>query len=236
MSAAGTRAGRVRVLVVDDHPLFRAGVRWALSHEPDVEVVGEAASGREAIRLARELRPDVLLCDVHLPDIGGLEVGRFLKLQHPEIQIVFLTAFDDEELPFEAAKIGAAGLFLKDSPPAELLAGLQRAARGETLLDAAVLERPLVATRVLAELRELRDEGREIEPLFVPLSPREVEILDYIARGNSNKQIARVLHISDQTVKNHVTSILRKLAVNDRTQAVVLALRQGWISVDDRRA
>ncbi len=229
----------IRLLIVDDHPLFRHGVRWALSNEPGFLVVGEASSGEEAIRLARELRPDIVLCDIHLPDTSGptagLELARFLKLRFPEMQVVLMTAFDDEDLEFEAAKVGAAGFFLKDTPPARLMEGLRRAARGESLLDASVLQRPLVASRVLAQMRELQTEAHEIEPLFVPLSPREVEILVYIARGNSNKQIARALRISDQTVKNHITSILRKLAVNDRTQAVVLALRQGWIRVDERQ-
>jgi DNA-binding NarL/FixJ family response regulator len=223
----------IRLLVVDDHPLFRQGVRWALSHEADFEVVGEAAQGEEAMRLAHELEPDVVLCDIHLPDTDGLEVARFLKLRHPQIQVVMMTAYGDEEQEFEAAQAGAAGYFIKDALPQTLLDTLRRAARGESSLDESVLQRPLVASRVLAQWRELQMEGHEIEPLFVPLSPREVEILEHIARGNSNKQIARALRISDQTVKNHITSILRKLAVNDRTQAVVLALRHGWIRVDE---
>jgi len=222
---------RTRVLIVDDHPLFRQGLCWALRTERDFEVVGEAGSGQEALRLARELSPDMVLCDVRLPDVTGMDVARRLKLQRPNLPVVLMSAYDDEEQLFEAARVGAAGYFLKDTMPAPLLDGLRRAARGESLMEDSALEQPVLASRVLHQFRQVHGEAGEIEPLFVPLSARETEILELIARGNSNKQIGRTLSISDQTVKNHITSILRKLAVNDRTQAVVFALRQGWIRV-----
>jgi DNA-binding NarL/FixJ family response regulator len=222
---------RTRVLIVDDHPLFRQGLCWALRTEGDFDVVGEAASGEEAMQRALEAPPDVVLCDVQLPGASGIEVARRLKTHLPDVAVVLLSAFDDEEQWFEATRVGAAGFFLKDTDPEPLLDGIRRVARGEMLIDERTIGRPAVASRVLREFQRMAGEGRELEPLLVPLSGREMEILELIAKGNSNKQIAQALYLSDQTVKNHITSILRKLAVNDRTQAVVFAVRQGWIHV-----
>ncbi|HLH22210.1 MAG TPA: response regulator transcription factor [Chloroflexota bacterium] len=226
-----SRKRTIRVLIVDDHPLFRQGLASALHAAGDFEVAGEAGSGEEALERAARVRPDVVACDVQLPGANGVEVTRRLKVQLPAVAVVLLSAFDDEDVLFEAARVGAAGFFLKAADPEPLLDGIRRAARGEALLDERAIGRPAVASRVLREFQRLSGEGRGIEPLLVPLTPREMEILELIARGNSNKQIAQALFLSDQTVKNHITSILRKLAVNDRTQAVVFALRQGWIQV-----
>ena len=222
---------QTRILIVDDHPLFRQGLCQALRAEQDFDIVGEAASGEDAVRLARELSPDVVLCDVLLPDASGVEVARTLKVYLPTTAVVLLSAYLDEDQLFEAVRVGAAGFFLKDTTPEPLIDGLRRAAHGESLVDEQAIGRPLVASRVLRQFQHVADQAPEIEPLLVPLSTREIEILDLIAHGNSNKEIARALSLSDQTVKNHITSILRKLAVNDRTQAVVFALRQGWIRV-----
>lgn len=222
---------QTRVLIVDEHPLFRLGLAAALRGDGEFAVVGEAATGAEAVERALSLAPDVVVCEVELPDTSGIEVARCLKVQRPDTPVVLLSGADDEEQLFAAARVGAAGFFGKRTEPAPLLAGLRRAARGESLLADSTLEHPAVATRVLTQFRHLADDGREIEPLLVPLSSREMEILDLVAHGNTNRQIAQALYLSDQTVKNHITSILRKLAVNDRTQAVVLALRQGWIRV-----
>lgn len=224
---------KIRVLIADDHPIFRQGIRRILEAEPDLEVVAEVADGKQAIGLARALAPDVVLVDVHMPNGDGMEVARTVKLHLPRTAVILLTAYDDEEQLFQAIKVGAAAFFLKDVRPDELLEGIRRASTGEYLINESVLTRPLVASRVLKQFRDLSMVGQEIEPLFVPLSAREIEVLDYIARGNSNKEIARALKISDQTVKNHITSILRKLAVNDRTQAVVYALRRGWIKMQE---
>jgi DNA-binding NarL/FixJ family response regulator len=220
-----------RVLIVDDHPLFRQGLAWVLRAEPDFEVAGEAASGEEALDRALALRPDVVVCDVQLPGANGVEVARRLKVHLPDVAVVLLSAFDDEDQLFEAARVGAAGFFLKDADPAPIIDGVRRAARGEIVLDERTIGRPAVASRVLREFQRMSGDERGIQPLLVPISAREMEILELIAQGKSNKQIAQVLFLSDQTVKNHITSILRKLAVNDRTQAVVFALRQGWIQV-----
>lgn len=224
---------RIRLLIADDHPIFRQGIRGILEAEMDLEVVGEASDGKQAIALARAVAPDVVLLDVNMPNIDGLEVARTIKLHLPRTGIILMTAYDDEEQLFQAIKVGASAFFLKDVHPSELLDGIRRAAAGEYLINESVLTRPLVASRVLKQFRDLSVAGHEVEPLFVPLSAREIEVLDYIARGNSNKEIARALKISDQTVKNHITSILRKLAVNDRTQAVVYALRRGWIKMQE---
>ena len=224
---------RITVVVADDHPIFRQGIRGVLESEPDIQVVGEASEGKQAISLARALAPDVLIVDIHMPDIDGLEVTRTVKMHLPRTGIILVTAYDDEEQLFQAIKVGAAAFYLKDIRPDELLDGIRRVNAGEYLINESVLTKPVVASRVLKQFRDLAMAGQDIEPLFVPLSAREIEVLDLIARGNSNKEIARALKISDQTVKNHITSILRKLAVNDRTQAVVYALRRGWIKMQE---
>ena len=224
---------KIRVLVADDHPIFRQGLRGILEQEADIDVVGEASDGKQAIALARAVAPDVVLCDVNMPNSDGIEVARSIKLHLPRTGVILMTAYDDEEQLFQAIKVGASAFYLKDVRPDEMLEGIRRAAAGEYLINESVLTRPLVASRVLKQFRDLSMVGQEMEPLFVPLSAREIEVLDYIARGNSNKEIARALKISDQTVKNHIPSILRKLNVNDRTQAVVYALRKGWIKMQE---
>lgn len=224
---------QIRVLIVDDHPLFRQGVRWALEAEPDMTVVGEASDGDEALEMARQLTPDVVLSDVNIPDLDGVELTRSLKRLLPQTSVVLMTAYDDEEQLFSAIKVGAAAYFLKDLGPQELMDGIRRVSRGEYLINESVLSRPAVASQVLRQFKDLSTSDEEVEPLFIPLSNREIEVLELIAQGNSNKEIARTLGISDQTVKNHITSILRKLAVNDRTQAVVYAIRHGWIKMEE---
>ena len=224
---------KIRLLIADDHPIFRQGLRGILSGEPDVEIVGEASDGNQAIELARSVTPDVVLVDVHVSGKDGIEVARIVKTQQPRTGVIIMTAHDDEEQLFQAIKVGAAGYYLKDVQPDVLIDAIRRVSNGEYLINESVLTKPLVASRVLKQFRDLALQGQDVEPLFVPLSAREIEVLEYIARGNSNKEIARALKISDQTVKNHITSILRKLAVNDRTQAVVYALRHGWIKMHE---
>jgi DNA-binding NarL/FixJ family response regulator len=224
---------KIRILVVDDHPLFRQGVRWALDAEPDMEVVGEAADGEQALTMSMELVPDVVLSDVNIPGPDGVEITRALKGVLPRTPVILMTAYDDEEQLFDAIKVGAAAYFLKDLGPTELMDGIRRVSHGEYLINENVLSKPMVASRVLKQFTDFSPEEKGVEPLFVPLSNREIEVLDQIAKGNSNKEIARALKISDQTVKNHITSILRKLAVNDRTQAVVYAIRHGWIKMEE---
>jgi DNA-binding NarL/FixJ family response regulator len=224
---------RTRILLVDDHPLFRQGIRWTLEAQHDMEVVGEVSDGQAAIQQADFLTPDVIVCDINLPGMNGLEVTRILRRRHPQCAIIVLTMHQDDEQLFNSIRVGAAAYATKDISPEELVSMVRRVGHGEYLINENVLSRPFVASRVLDEFRELSQVDSATESVFSPLTPREVEILDCVARGNSNKEIARLLSISDQTVKNHITSILRKLAVNDRTQAVIYALRHGWIKITD---
>jgi DNA-binding NarL/FixJ family response regulator len=209
-------------------------VRFTIEAEKDFEVVGEASDGQQAIQMAENLMPEIVLIDINLPGMNGLEVARVIKRRQPQLAIIVLTVYEDDEQLFNAIKVGAAAYSPKDITPQELIAILRSVARGHYLINDNVLSKPLVASRVLNQFRELATVEQDVEPLFAPLTSREIEILDCIARGNSNKEIARVLNISDQTVKNHITSILRKLAVNDRTQAVIYALRHGWIKMSEQ--
>ena len=223
----------VRVLIADAYPLFRQGLRATIANAPDMEVVAETDSGLDVLSLATALNPDVAICDTNLPDIGGPELARRLRLLVPNVGIILMDVDEDEERLFEAVKAGASAYFLKTSEPEGLLADLRRVAMGQHLIDDALLTNPSIASKVLRQFSTLQEGSpSSVHALFAPLSPREIEVLEQVSRGQSNKQIARNLTISDQTVKNHITSILKKLAVNDRTEAVVFSLRQGWIKVD----
>ena len=224
---------RTRIVLVDDHALFRLGMRHLLEKEADLEVIGEADDARSAIDMAVDQNPDVVLMDLSLPSPGGIEATQRIKRQMPTTAIIVLAAAEDEDSLFDAIKAGAAAFVLKEVNPADLVAVIRRVASGEYLINDKVFSRPAVASRVLKEFRELAIYGQEAAPIFAPLSPREVEILDNIAQGMTNKQVAYALTISEQTVKNHMSSILRKLSVNDRTQAVVYAMRQGWIRLPE---
>jgi DNA-binding NarL/FixJ family response regulator len=224
---------RVNVLIVDDQPLFRVGMRQILEREPDIEVVAEADDPRTALDAAFATNPDVILMDLSLPAPGGIETTQRIKRELPATAIVVLSTDEDEDALFEAIKAGAAAFVLKDISPEDLVMVIRRVAGGEFLINDKVFSKPAVASRVLKEFRELAVYGQEAAPIFAPLSPREVEILDNIAQGMTNKQVAYALSISEQTVKNHMSSILRKLSVNDRTQAVVYAMRQGWIRMPE---
>jgi DNA-binding NarL/FixJ family response regulator len=224
---------RIQILIVDDHPLFRRGIRWSLENEHDLLVVGEAADGQAAIQQVDMTMPDVVLIDINMPVMSGLEVTRIIKRRHPQMGVIILTMHEDDEQLFHAIRVGAAAYCTKDVEAEELIRLIRKVARGEYLINENVLSRPFVASRVLDQFRELSQMDTVNEGVFSPLTPREVEILDCVAQGNSNKEIARILSISDQTVKNHITSILRKLAVNDRTQAVIYALRHGWIKLTE---
>ncbi|HMQ32605.1 MAG TPA: response regulator transcription factor [Chloroflexaceae bacterium] len=228
----------IRLLIVDDHPLFRQGVRWALADEEDISVVGEAASGELALEWlatsGADRDPNVMLVDLNLPGMNGLDVTRQVRRQYPGLGVVMLSMHESDEQAFNALRAGAAAYRSKDVKPQALVEILRRVARGEYVINDVVLEEPRVASRVLTQFRSLPQalpqapEAADV-PIFTPLSDREIEVLERIAAGGSNKEIADSLGISTQTVKNHISSILRKLSLNDRTQAVLFALRRGWI-------
>ncbi len=224
-------ADNLSVLIIDDQPLFCAGLRHTVKEvDPELDIVGEASNGRDGLRLVEELAPTVVLLNAEVEGLDGLEAIRELKRRGSNISVVVMTNRDDEEKLFYAIKYGAAAYVLKTIGIEDMCRVLRRVAAGEYLINDSVLAKPVLASKVLKSFRDLAEEvDHEAEPLYIPLSSREVQVLDYIAKGNSNKEIARAMSISDQTVKNHITSIMRKLAVNDRTQAVVYAMRQGWI-------
>jgi DNA-binding NarL/FixJ family response regulator len=210
---------RVRVVVVDDQPLFREGMALVLAADPTIEVVGEAGDGREALAVVARTAPDVVLMDLSMPVMGGVDAIAALRTSHPGSRVVAITTFADDELLFDALREGAAGYLLKDAGSAELRAAVQVAARGASYLQ------PTVTTRVIAELaRRMREEpAPTATAASFALSERELEILRQLAAGASNRAIAAALFIAEGTVKNHVTSILAKLDVDDRTQAAIKA-------------
>jgi DNA-binding NarL/FixJ family response regulator len=236
-------AAAIRVLVADQQPLFRDGVRQTLEQARDIVVVAETANVRETIQQLEGADPGICLIDANLPLGGpalgfgvpgaptGIELARVIKHQRPEMGVIILAGFEEEEQLFQAIKVGAAAYTRRDVSPEALVDLIRRVDQGEYVVSDSVLERPQVTALVLKQFRDLAASQDSVEPFFVPLSTREVEILDHIAHGQSNRSIARLLEISDQTVKNHITSILRKLAVNDRTQAVIYALRNNWIKL-----
>jgi len=230
----------VDLLIVDDHPLFRQGVQYALATEPDINIVGEAASAEEALEwldaINASQEPNVVLVDVNLPGMNGLDLTRQLRRQYPSIGVVMLSVHENDGQAFHALKAGAAAYRSKEVTPRELSHVLRRVARGEYVINDMVFEDPRVASRLLSQFRNMPQELTVVpdaEFLFPPPSERELEVLERIARGGSNKEIADELGISTQTVKNHISSILRKLSLSDRTQAVLYALRRGWIEPPD---
>ena len=213
----------IRILLVDDQPLFREGLCTLLSVHPDFEVVGEAANGAEAIRLARSLLPLVVLMDLQMPVLDGVAATRRLHEEQPNCRVIVLTTFDDDELVFDGLRAGAVGYLLKDAPSEKLAEAIRVAARGETFLQ------PSVAAKVVAEFARLsRKTFTTANPVIEPLSEREIEILRLIAQGASNREIAGTLFLAEGTVKNHVTSILGKLEARDRTQAALKA-KDCWL-------
>ncbi|MES0339412.1 MAG: response regulator transcription factor [Anaerolineales bacterium] len=224
------------IIIVDDHPLFREGVRSIIDAEDDLNVLAEGTSGDQALQLVRELRPRVALIDINMPNMNGMQVTRQIKAERLDTSIVLLTAYDDVEQVLHAFKAGASAYCSKDVEAGKLVDIVRQVARGfyivgDQVFDAEGLDDWL--SRGVEAVRRPHLDG-DIEA-FTPLSPREMEILQYVTRGMSNKEIAAKLGISHQTVKNHMTAILHKLDVEDRTQAAVYALRHGWVRLQDTR-
>ena len=219
----------VRVLIVDDQALVRTGFKMILEAEPDLEVVGEAADGQEALAQARSLSPDVVLMDVRMPELDGIEATRqLLGDEEATAKVVMLTTFDMDEYVYEALRAGASGFLLKDVPPEQLVAGIRAVASGDALLA------PSVTRRVIEEfVRRPPDSVRTPPERLGELTARELEVLKLIARGLSNAEIAKELFVSETTVKTHVAHVLMKLQLRDRVQAVVLAYESGLVQPGD---
>jgi DNA-binding NarL/FixJ family response regulator len=215
MSATGVP---VRVLLVDDQELFREALATLLLVRPEIEVVGAARDGDDALRQVAALRPDVVLMDLHMPVLDGIAATRRLRVEQPDTRVLALTTFDDDEDVFAALRAGAVGYLLKDVSADRLVEALLAAARGESVLQ------PSVAARVVARFAQLPDDAPpRPQPLVVPLSDREREVLRLLADGASNREIAAALFLAEGTVKNHVTNVLAKLGARDRTQAALRA-------------
>jgi DNA-binding NarL/FixJ family response regulator len=215
----------IRVLLVDDQALFREGLETLLSVHRDIEVVGQACNGREAVDVAADVRPDVVLMDVRMPILDGVRATRRLTEGMPQCKVIVLTTFDDDEYVFDALRAGAAGYLLKDVASARLVEAIRATARGESILE------PSVAAKVIAEFTRVSSmmPAAQLEQMVEPLSERELEILALIATGASNREIGDRLFIAEGTVKNHVTHILAKLGVRDRTQAALRARELGLL-------
>lgn len=216
---------KLRLLLCDDHALFRDGLSSLLSYQDDFIVAGQAASGEEALSLALDLRPDVVLMDIDLPGINGIEATRRLKQSLPDVIVVMLTVYDDQERLFESIRAGAQGYLVKNIRSFELLEQLRGLAQGE----AAISRR--MAARILDEFARLEQNAEILEP-DGGLSSREIEVLELVAARLSNKEIAAELSISEHTVKNHLKNILGKLHLRSRRQAAAYAVARGWIRVE----
>ena len=228
---------KISVLIVDDHQIFRQGLRDAMSLDQDIEVVGEASDGEMALQLAGQLAPRVVLMDVNLPGLNGLQVVQRMRKEAPGARTVILTAYDDEEQLFHAIRGGAHAYFSKEVSPARIIEVVHEVSQGRYVISDKVMDEDQVAPWLLRASEKYGVfPGEPSEESLVPLSPREMEILQYITRGMSNKKIAHRLGISHQTVKNHMTSILRKLDVEDRTQAAIYAIRHGWVRLQDTQS
>jgi two-component system NarL family response regulator len=214
---------KISVLIVDDHTLFRKGVCKMLEAEEDMVAVGEAATGREALEQVRALMPDVILMDINMPDLDGIEAARTLHREMPHIGIIFLTMVEDDESVFQGLQAGGRGYILKGSDPETMLRAIRAVAHGESLLG------PTIAQKVMGQFAALPTKQA---PLVDELTPRELEVLTLIAEGLCNKEIAKELSISEKTVKNHINNIFSKLHIYDRSHAMLYAIRKGLVKVE----
>ncbi len=221
-----TKARMIDVLIADDHAIVRRGLRTLIAGEPDMEVAGEAADGYEVVHIARELKPDVILLDLVMPGLSGLEALAQIKDDNPDARVLVLTSFGDNERVFSAIRAGASGYLLKDASPEQLLQAIHDVYNGESHLH------PTIALKMLRELDNPVKPSANAVLTEDPLTEREVEVLRFVAQGLSNQEIAKTLTISERTVGNHIGSILRKLHLANRTQAALYALKRGLVDIN----
>ncbi len=213
----------IRVLIVDDQTVVRAGLAAIVGSDPDIEVVGQGSNGEEAIGLVETLSPDLVLMDLQMPMMNGVQATRNLKQAHPKLPVLVLTTYAADEWVLDAVRAGAAGYLLKDTRPAQLLAGIKGTVAGETFLD------PVIAGKVLRQASHLPNTATHSIKLVEPLTPRELEVLALVVKGMNNREIGEQLHLATGTVRNHVSEIMGKLTVSDRTQAAVKAVQMGLV-------
>ena len=220
-------AKKIKVVLADDHRVVREGLAAILEPQKEIEIVGEARDGGEAVEKARQLLPDVIMMDVSMPGMSGVEATRIIKREMPHIGIIALTMYEDQHYIFDLVRAGATGYLIKDSDSTEIIAAIRAISKGESLIH------PSVASKILAEFSLLSEgKGKKKSGLDHDLTEREITVLRLVAEGKTNKEIANVLDLSEKTVKNHVRNIFHKLHVYDRTQAAILAIRKGIIELD----
>ena len=220
---------RIKVLIVDDHRVVREGLSAILKSKENIQVLGEAQDGQEAIEKARSLLPDVVLMDVSMPKMTGVEATRIIKREFPHIGIIALTMYEEQQYIFDLVRGGATGYLLKDSDSDQIVKAIQSVYRGDSLIH------PAVASKILAEFSLMtQKKGKKSSWVEHDLTEREITVLRLVADGKTNKEIANNLDLSEKTVKNHVRNIFHKLQVYDRTQAAILAIRKGLIELDPR--
>lgn len=216
----------IKILLCEDHLIMRQGIRRLLEDEPGLEIVGEASNGEEAVQLVTELNPDVVVMDMAMPKLNGIEATRQIKLIRPETVILILSAYDDDEYVFALLKAGAAGYLLKSVSGNELVAAIRAVHRGEPALD------PLVAKKVMNYFR-LKEKSTQTQAESTQLSDREIDIIKLAAKGMTNKDIAESLHLSYRTVEGHLRDAFDKLGVSSRTEAVLQGLKMGWFTLEE---
>lgn len=221
----------IRILIADDHQLLRQGIRIFLTLEPDFEIVGEAADGEEAVALAKALQPDILLLDINMPKLTGIEAAARLKVECPSVRVLALTIHDDENYMMKMIQNGAAGYLLKDIEPSVMVQAIRKVHAGESYVEPSLTKK--LFQGITSNEKSKQAELRQTEiAASERLSAREVEVIQLVGRGMSNAEIARELFLSEKTVKNHLTNIFRKIQVTDRTQAVLYAIKNKIVNLD----
>ena len=224
---------KITMIIIDEQAFFRAGVRQALSQQPDFKVL-DCDPAQDPLGLIEANLPDVALLGSDLTTLSGLELGRKIARYYPNTKVIMLSPNPDDEELFEVIKSAAVACLSKNTATEELISTIRRAYRGEYPINESLTNRPKIAKHVLKQFQDILSVGKTMETVVAPLTHRETQILNYVAEGNTNKQIAHILGISEQTIKSHVSAILRKLNANDRAHAVALAMRNGWISAEEK--